>query len=92
MMGVALVTKHIVGNLSKGLRQGCINHSFHCRRCFNSCTLATRCRASILKVGVALIYQAFKIRVGCGYRGIISAQEGYVLYLKELLYGGKLWW
>jgi len=34
---------------------------------------------SILKVGVAPIYQVFKRRVGCGYKGIILAYNDFVL-------------
>jgi len=30
-------------------------------------------------VGTALMYQAFKIRVGCDYRGIISVLKYFVL-------------
>ena len=45
---------------SKQLRQGCISHSFLCRRYFNSCTLVTSWRALILKVGVAPVYWAFR--------------------------------
>jgi len=71
MIGMALVTKHAFGNLSTGskVRVSC---SFHCRRCFNSCTLVTRWNPSMLKMNVGLVYQmpALKIRVGCGNRGI----------------------
>jgi len=71
LMGMALITKCVIKNLSKEAKQGCISLSFHCRRCFNNCTLVTRRSTSILKVGVTPVYWAFKIRVGCGYRGII---------------------
>jgi len=62
MIGVALVlvTSTSFKTCLIELKQGCISHSFHCRRHF---------------VGVTLVYQAFKIRVGCGYRGIISARK-----------------
>jgi len=55
-MGVSLIAKHDIGNLSKRLKQGFISHSFHCRRHSNCCTLVTRQSASILKVGVAPVY------------------------------------
>jgi len=71
-MGVALVTKCVI---EKRLRQGCICYLLHCRRHFNSCTLATRWSASILKVGMAPVYQAFKRRVGCSYGVIILCQK-----------------
>ena len=32
----------------------------HCGRHFNSCTLLTRQSASVIKVGVTAMYQAFK--------------------------------
>jgi len=70
---LALVLQRVVGNLPKRLRQGYINCLIHCRRRFNSPTLVKEQRAFIFKVGVAPMYQAFKIRVGCGYRGIILA-------------------
>jgi len=35
--------------------------------------LVTKQGTSILKVGVAPVYQALKRRVDCSYRGIISA-------------------
>jgi len=71
MMDVILVTKYIVGNMSKRLRQGYTSSLFYCRKCFNSYTLVTRQSTSI-EVGVAPMYQAFK-KVGCGYIGIVSA-------------------
>jgi len=36
-------------------------------------------RQGVLKLGMALMYQTFKIRVGCGYRGIILVQKGFAL-------------
>jgi len=59
--------------LSKNLRKGYISCSFHCKRCFNSSTLETRCNISILKVGMVPMYQAFKNKSGCDYRQLKKA-------------------
>jgi len=64
MMGVALIAKHNIGSLSKRLKQGFISHSFHCTKHSNCCTLVTRQSASILKVVVVPVNQAFKRSVG----------------------------
>jgi len=56
MIGMALLTKYVIRNMSKKLKQGCISHSFHYKGQFNSCTLVARWKASILKVGVAPVY------------------------------------
>jgi len=53
MIGMALETKYIIGNLYKKVKEGCINCSFNCRRHFKSCTLVTKWNVLILMVGVA---------------------------------------
>jgi len=63
MIGMALVTKHVIGNLSRktSIRQGCISHSFHCRKL---CISVTKWTPSMLEVGMICI-ECLKIRVGC---------------------------
>ena len=58
--------------------QGCISHSFYCRRCFSSCTLVTRWSTSILKVGVALVYQVFKEEWAVVIEELWGPEEGEV--------------
>jgi len=66
MIGLTLVMKHVFESLAK-------KAEMLYKLTVDSCTLVTRQRTSILKVGVTPMYQAFKIRVSCGYREIILA-------------------
>jgi len=77
MMYVVLVTKCVIGNLSRKAKA-------RLYKLLNSPALdgqqlyiSIKMEPLILKVGVALVYRAFKIRVGCGYRGIL---EGFALF------------
>jgi len=73
-MGVALVTKRVIENLSKRLREGGISCLFHCRRHF--CTLVTKRTTSILRVGSLVWLDWFFLLSGLApYRKVFWPRE-----------------
>jgi len=55
MMGVAVVTKHVIGNLSKMAKARYYKILY-----FNSCLVVMRWIILILKVGMAPVYRSLK--------------------------------
>jgi len=48
---MVLVAQRVIENLLKRLKQGCISHSFHCRRHFYSCALVKKMESFNIKGG-----------------------------------------